>query len=119
MPVLAVVPSGRTNPPRPVPRDESRPGPYAWCRSLIEGCSTLRSWPPRRIVRASDDSCNNAIDRALEQLRTTTRDDLLTARTVGRAGLPTTTLGLLFHAAEHSTRHAGQAISTAKILAGS
>ena len=37
----------------------------------------------------------------------------------GRAGLPTTTLGLLFHAAEHSTRHAGQAISTAKILAGS
>ena len=62
---------------------------------------------------------NASIERALEQLRTTTRDDLLTARTVGRAGLPTTTLGLLFHAAEHSTRHAGQAISTAKILAGS
>ena len=63
MPVLAVAPSGRTNPPRPVPRDESRPGPYAWYRSLIEGCSTLRSWPPRRIVRASDDSCNNALVR--------------------------------------------------------
>ena len=62
---------------------------------------------------------NASIERALEQLRTTTRDDLRTARTVGRAGLPTTTLGLLFHAAEHSTRHAGQAISTAKILAGS
>ena len=62
---------------------------------------------------------NASIERALEQLRTTTRDDLLTARKVGRAGLPTTTLGLLFHAAEHSTRHAGQAISTAKILAGS
>ena len=62
---------------------------------------------------------NASIERTLEQLRTTTRDDLLTARTVGRAGLPTTTLGLLFHAAEHSTRHAGQAISTAKILAGS
>ena len=62
---------------------------------------------------------NASIERALEQLRTTTRDDLLTARTVGRAELPTTTLGLLFHAAEHSTRHAGQAISTAKILAGS
>ena len=65
---------------------------------------------------------NASIERtleALEQLRTTTGDDLLTARTVGRAGLPTTTLGLLFHAAEHSTRHAGQAISTAKILARS
>ena len=62
---------------------------------------------------------NASIERALEQLRTTTRDDLLTARKVGRAGLPTPPLGLLFHAAEHSTRHAGQAISTAKILAGS
>ena len=60
---------------------------------------------------------NASIDRALKQLRTTTRDDLLTARKVGRAGLPTTTLGLLFHVAEHSTRHVGQAISTAKFLA--
>ena len=60
-----------------------------------------------------------AIDRALDQLRATPRADLLVPRKVGRAGLPSTTLGLLFHAAEHSTRHAGQAISTAKILAGS
>jgi uncharacterized damage-inducible protein DinB len=37
---------------------------------------------------------------------------------VGRLQLPTTVLGLLFHAAEHSVRHAGQAVSTAKILAG-
>lgn len=58
------------------------------------------------------------IDRALEQVRQTTLDDLLTERKVGRAGLPSTTLGLLFHAAEHATRHAGQAITTAKILAG-
>ena len=47
------------------------------------------------------------------------KHNALTVQKVGRAGLPTTTLGLLFHAAEHSTRHAGQAISTAKILAGS
>ena len=57
-----------------------------------------------------------AIDRALNQLRVTSREDLLTPRRVGRAGLPSTTLGLVFHAAEHCTRHAGQAISTAKIL---
>ena len=59
-----------------------------------------------------------SIDRALGQLRDTSADELLHSRRVGRAGLPSTTLGLLFHAAEHSTRHAGQAISTAKILAG-
>jgi len=51
-------------------------------------------------------------------LRGTSRDLLLDERKVGRAGLPSTVLGLLFHAAEHSTRHVGQAITTAKILAG-
>lgn len=58
------------------------------------------------------------IDRALEQLRATAAADLLVPREVGRARLPSTTLGLLFHAAEHSTRHAGQAVTTAKVLAG-
>jgi uncharacterized damage-inducible protein DinB len=57
------------------------------------------------------------IDRAIEQLRRTTRDQLLDHRGVGRAQLPSNVLGLLFHAAEHSTRHAGQLITTAKILA--
>jgi uncharacterized damage-inducible protein DinB len=58
------------------------------------------------------------IARALEQVQRTSLDDLLTERKVGRAGHPTTTMGLLFHAAEHATRHAGQALTTAKILAG-
>jgi len=56
------------------------------------------------------------IDRALDQLRRTSRDQLLEFRGVGRAQLPSNVLGLLFHAAEHSTRHAGQIITTAKIL---
>jgi hypothetical protein len=56
------------------------------------------------------------IDRALEQLASTARESLLDERKLGRAGLPTTVLGLLFHAAEHSTRHVGQAITTAKIV---
>ena len=60
-----------------------------------------------------------SIDRALEQLQATSREELLAPKKVGRAGLPSTTLGLIFHAAEHCTRHAGQAISTAKILSGS
>jgi uncharacterized damage-inducible protein DinB len=61
---------------------------------------------------------NETIERAFEQLRATKADSLLDERKIGRAGLPSNVLGLLFHAAEHSTRHVGQAISTAKILAG-
>jgi hypothetical protein len=64
------------------------------------------------------ESVTSLIERALEQLRATPREMLLEPRKVGRAGLPSNVLGLLFHAAEHSTRHAGQALTTAKILAG-
>ena len=61
---------------------------------------------------------STAIDRALDQLRTTSIDTLTAERKLGRAGIPTTTIGLLFHGAEHSLRHAGQALTTAKILSG-
>jgi DinB superfamily len=59
---------------------------------------------------------SRTIDRALDQLRATPSPSLLDHRKVGRAGLPSNVLGLLFHAAEHSTRHVGQAITTARIL---
>jgi DinB superfamily len=39
-------------------------------------------------------------------------------RGVGRAGLPSTVGGLLVHCAEHTQRHIGQAITTAKIVMG-
>ena len=58
------------------------------------------------------------IDRALEQVRRTPVDTLGDARNVGRAGLPSTVLGLLFHAAEHTTRHAGQLVTTLKVVRG-
>ena len=58
------------------------------------------------------------IEQALEQVRGTDVSGLLDERRVGRAGLPSNPLGLLFHAAEHSTRHAGQAITTARVLSG-
>ena len=35
---------------------------------------------------------------------------------IGRKGLPTTLTGLLIHAAEHTQRHVGQAITTAKVI---
>jgi len=57
-----------------------------------------------------------AIDFALAQVRATRRESLLERRTVGRAQLPTTVLGLLFHVAEHTQRHTGQLIATAKTV---
>jgi uncharacterized damage-inducible protein DinB len=38
--------------------------------------------------------------------------------TAPTAHLPSTTIGLLYHAAEHTVRHAGQVLTTAKILQG-
>jgi uncharacterized damage-inducible protein DinB len=35
---------------------------------------------------------------------------------IGRKALPTTLAGLLIHAAEHTQRHVGQAITTAKVI---
>ena len=37
-------------------------------------------------------------------------------RSVGRKQLPTTVIGLLIHIAEHTQRHVGQAIVTARVL---
>jgi uncharacterized damage-inducible protein DinB len=58
------------------------------------------------------------IDRALEQLRRTPVESLAEAREVGRARLPSTVLGLLFHGAEHTSRHAGQLVTTLKVVRG-
>lgn len=38
------------------------------------------------------------------------------SRGVGRKKLPTTVAGLLIHCADHTQRHVGQAITTAKVL---
>jgi hypothetical protein len=49
-------------------------------------------------------------------VRATDPASLLQPREVGRARLPSTVLGLLFHAAEHTQRHVGQLVTTAKIV---
>jgi uncharacterized damage-inducible protein DinB len=58
------------------------------------------------------------VDRALDQLRHTPVTTLEAAREVGRARLPSTVLGLLFHAAEHTSRHVGQLVTTLKVVRG-
>jgi uncharacterized damage-inducible protein DinB len=58
------------------------------------------------------------VERALDQLRGTDETTLTTKREVGRARLPSTVIGLLFHAAEHTQRHAGQALTTSRMMTG-
>ena len=70
---------------------------------------------PDTLVRAAQ----LAIDRALNQIRTTPLCTLDEAREVGRDRLPSTVLGLLFHAAEHAQRHSAQIITTVKVIMGS
>jgi uncharacterized damage-inducible protein DinB len=60
----------------------------------------------------------DARDRALDAYRATDAGSLLDSRSVGRAALPSTVQGLLFHAAEHARRHAGQVVATARIVRG-
>lgn len=61
-------------------------------------------------------SAQAAIDSAVQILRSTDDSDLMVARSVGRAALPSTVFGLLFHCAEHTHRHTGQLVTTAKIV---
>ena len=77
-----------------------------------EGAADLAPHPGARFLAAFEES----VERALAQLRNTPEDSLLEFRGVGRAGLPSTVLGLLFHAAEHTQRHAGQIATTAKVV---
>ncbi len=58
---------------------------------------------------------NEQVDASLAQLANTDAAAVLDARFVGRAQLPSTVLGLLFHAAEHSTRHFGQLLVTVRL----
>ena len=59
---------------------------------------------------------NIQVDKALDQISQTPELTLTQARYVGRARLPSTVAGLLFHAAEHTQRHNGQLSVTVKVL---
>jgi hypothetical protein len=59
---------------------------------------------------------NQHVDQAILQLEKTDEAVLTEKRGVGRAMLPSTVLGLYFHAAEHTMRHTGQLLVTVKVL---
>lgn len=59
-------------------------------------------------------SLNRQIDSSIEYLKTLHNADLTAFRPVGRKKLPSTVIGLLFHAAEHTMRHTGQLLVTVR-----
>jgi len=62
---------------------------------------------------------NKQVDFALAQIKSTDASTLPDYRGVGRAGLPSTVIGLLFHAAEHTMRHVGQLMVTVAVVKNS
>lgn len=59
---------------------------------------------------------NIQVEAALAYFKTLHGVDLLEPRFVGRKQLPSTLLGLLFHAGEHAQRHSGQLWVTVTML---
>ena len=59
---------------------------------------------------------NSALARSTVRVRAFDPSSFDQIRVVGRKRLPTTVAGLLVHIADHTQRHTGQAITTAKIV---
>jgi uncharacterized damage-inducible protein DinB len=64
------------------------------------------------------DEARSAIKRAIAEIKATPVAILPEPRTIGRAALPTTLFGLLFHIGEHTERHAGQIVTLSKVVRG-
>lgn len=56
------------------------------------------------------------IHNAIEFLKKVQKQTLTELRYVGRKKIPSTQIGLLFHAAEHTMRHTGQLLVTIKVI---
>lgn len=66
-------------------------------------------------VAAALSALGERVDAAISELRTVNPETLGDFRGVGRSQLPSTVIGCLVHAAEHSMRHVGQLSVTARI----
>ena len=74
--------------------------------------------PPRTLLDESAVAAlvEKGMERALIRIGRLGEGTLLAPREVGRAKLPSTVLGIAFHAAEHAQRHSAQAITTSRIV---
>lgn len=62
------------------------------------------------------ETLSRQVDVYIEALKQFDENLLVEPREVGRAKLPSTVLGLLFHAAEHTMRHTGQLLVTVNVI---
>jgi uncharacterized damage-inducible protein DinB len=62
------------------------------------------------------DGFKKQVNTAIEELKAADVNTLTDKRAIGRKQIPTTVIGLVFHAAEHIQRHVGQLIVTARML---
>ncbi len=67
-------------------------------------------------IKSLLDRFKRQIQSSMIQLQNTKEENLKEYRGVGRKQLPSTVIGLLVHAAEHTMRHIGQLSVTIKIL---
>src|SRR5579863_6437365 len=79
----------------------------ALLKSEQSGCETLAE-----LLAEVETAFSNAADR----VRVLATADLNTFRGVGRKQLPTSIGGALVHVADHTQRHVGQVVTTAKVI---
>ena len=78
----------------------------------IEGDQEKTSSPMSKLI----ENLNQRIDLAVIELAGVNATELSEARGLGRARIPTTLIGLYFHAAEHAMRHTGQLLVTVRVI---
>ena len=105
---------------RHIPRSADRLLSYAEGKQLsAEQMEALRSEAaPGATGRALFSELDESLDGAIARVRAFASEDLAHVRGVGKKQLPTTVAGLLVHVADHTQRHVGQAITTAKLVRG-
>jgi uncharacterized damage-inducible protein DinB len=93
---------------------------YAEARELSEEqLALLRAEPAEGATKEElSAELRTALNDAAIRVRALAHMNLEELRAVGKKRLPTTLGGLLVHVADHTQRHVGQAITTAKVVAG-
>jgi uncharacterized damage-inducible protein DinB len=103
---------------RHIPGSIDRLLTYAEGRELSE--EQLQSMKNEARAGGSTAECLQTLSASLkaaaERVRTMNPADFDQPRYVGRKRLPTTVAGLLVHLADHTQRHVGQTITTAKVI---
>ncbi len=90
---------------------------YAEDRQLSEGqLSLLHSESTPDTSTATLKEYRDGVEKAMARILCFPAEQLEQPRGIGRMRLPTTVGGLLVHCAEHTQRHSGQMVTTAKLV---